>query len=237
MELAERKEMKQKELDALALKHRKLMEYIAGLKKKSLALDQEICELTEKRAALQNRQAANKVADEFDQYKRAFRPEKSTLEKPISEEPEPISSESVESCVPEPSPDGEAGKSPEMPEEALETAKQKDVPQENAEKDGWTEEGSLPEAALPANYVMTQKELLELVRSISQREQSRPEEIVVRKVSAGAKMLEIFHDIVGKIFLVFVFGLLTILLSLALTVLANGSLRNALLEFIRNVGV
>lgn len=229
MELAERKEKKQKELDALALKHRKLMEHIDGLKQKSLVLDQEICELTEKRAALQSTQAANKVADEFEQYKKAFRPERSFLEKP-----EPVSAESAESSIPIPEslPDEAPGEPPEMPEEKL----QEDSSGQGLGTDAPGPE-QMPVSILPAKYVMDQAELLELVRSISQGGQGGPEEIVVRNVSAGAKMLEIFHD-AARIFLkAAIFSLLMLLLSLAVTVLANAGLRNTLLEFIRNAGV
>lgn len=228
MELAERKEQKQKNLETLERKRNRLMECITDLKKKNQELDLEICKLTEKRAALRSRQEANKVADEFDQYKKSFRPERSVQEIPERQQ---------DSFLEHPSGDTADTGQEDFPVDMEENAV---VQQEEAEKKDVCEdvaEDSLAETMLPANYQMPQKELLELIRAISWKVQDPTETIVVRNVSAGAKMLEIFHDVTGKIFKVLAMAILMLLLSLAATVLINGDLRDMIFDFIRNAGV
>lgn len=234
MELAERKEQKQKMLETLERKRNRLMECITDLKKKNQELDLEICKLMEKRAALRDRQEANKVADELDQYKKTFRPERSVQEIP-EEQPDNFLERSDGDTT-----DTEQERLPADAEETAGAGEQADVQPEDAAGEGIGEsdmEDNMTEAVLPANYLISQKELLELIKSISRREQDPAEAIIVRNVSAGAKMLEIFHDATGKIFKVLVMGILMLMLSLAATVLINADLRNLIFEFVRNAGV
>lgn len=256
MELSERKEQKQKEMEGLMRKHKSLIKYVDELKKKSRTLDQELVRLEEKKAALRERLDDNWIADEFDQLKESYRPKKSFQDKP-----QPLSSgsgsgEPVEKYSSEPeerpedisehlpaleaesnapiehvqdtddiiqTPDQDIGDPPEETAQALE-----DVPDVYEE----------PPLTLPANYLMSQKELLELIQSISQQMDHRPvEEIVVRKVSAGAKIIEIFHDMIDKFFKLLIFAALMLLVSLAVTVLINPNLRNTMLDFLKSIGV
>lgn len=234
MELAERKEQKQKNLETLERKRNRLMECITDLKKKNQELDLEICKLMEKRAALRDRQEANKVADELDQYKKTFRPERSVQEIP-EEQPDNFLERSAGDTA-----DTEQKGLPANVEETAGAGEQADVQSEDVAGEGIGEgdmEDNMTEAVLPANYLISQNELLELIKSISRREQDLAETIVVRNVSAGAKMLEIFHDVTGKFFKVLVMGILMLMLSLAATVLINADLRDLIFEFIRNAGV
>lgn len=244
LELAERKEKKQKELESLILKHKNLMRYIAELKKKNSVLDQEIAQLEERKAVLQNRLYENRVADEFDQYKEAFRPEKSFPEMPEpaaeAEEPllEPAAAEKNREFLTEPDedPEEELQPLPEGLQEELPEWEQDQSEEPEALEDEASMEGLPDSAVMPV--IMSQKELLELVLSIRQHTEPRPvEEIIVRNVSAGAKILEILQDAAGKIGRLFIFGLLMLLVSLAATVLINADLRNTLLEFLKNTGV
>lgn len=76
-------------------------------------------------------------------------------------------------------------------------------------------------------------QIYKMIQSLSMRMEDRREEIVVRKISTGGKILELLTDGVGKILKLIALCALMGLVSLAATVLLNGELRNTLMEFFR----
>lgn len=77
--------------------------------------------------------------------------------------------------------------------------------------------------------------ILTMIQSLSAQLDNQPrEEIVIRRLSAGGKLLELAADILGKIVKGLVLGGIMLLLSLAATVLLNQDLRNMFLTFIRS---
>lgn len=78
-------------------------------------------------------------------------------------------------------------------------------------------------------------QVFDMIRTLSAQMAEAPrEEIVIRRLSTGGKLLELLADGIGKVFRFIGLGILMILVSLAVTVLLNEPMRNTLIEFIRN---
>lgn len=85
------------------------------------------------------------------------------------------------------------------------------------------------------NYMVTYEKVFEMIQAITTQMDNRPmEEIIVRKITFGGKILELITDGIGKILKFILLGGLMILLSLAVTVLLNEDLRNTLITFVKN---
>lgn len=82
---------------------------------------------------------------------------------------------------------------------------------------------------LYAKYLEEHKEELEK----KQIEEKLQEPVIVKKMTSGAKLLQVLYD--GTVMLLKISGILLvlILLSLAVTVLANTPLREYVLEYLR----
>ena len=79
---------------------------------------------------------------------------------------------------------------------------------------------------------VSQQQVLCVIYRMQKQEKNPPEEIVVRHLSAKAKIIETITDMIGKILKFLVLAAIMILLSLAATVLLNGELRNMVIGFI-----
>lgn len=78
-------------------------------------------------------------------------------------------------------------------------------------------------------------QVFDMIRALSAQMAEAPrEEIVIRQLSTGGKLLELLADGIGKIFRFIGLGILMILVSLAVTVLLNEQMRSTLIEFIRS---
>lgn len=75
-------------------------------------------------------------------------------------------------------------------------------------------------------------QIYKMIQSLSMQMEDRREEIVVRKISTGGKILELLVDGVGKIFKLIALVALMGLVSLAATVLLNGDLRSVVMNFL-----
>ncbi len=85
------------------------------------------------------------------------------------------------------------------------------------------------------NFQISYSKMFEMIQTLSNQIDNRPvEEIVVRNVSTGAKVLEVLYDIFNIFIKLIGIGIAIFLLSLAATILLNGELRNTLFEFIKN---
>lgn len=85
------------------------------------------------------------------------------------------------------------------------------------------------------NFDVTYSKIFEMIQSISTQMDNRPrEEIVIRKVSTGGKILELLADGAGKLFKLIIIGGLIGLVSLAATILLNGELRNMVIDFVKS---
>ncbi len=90
------------------------------------------------------------------------------------------------------------------------------------------------EILITDSNVVTYEKVCEMIQTITAQMDNRPmEEIVVRKITFGGKVLELITDGIGKIIKVILIGGIMILLSLAATVLLNEELRNMLMEYRR----
>lgn len=79
------------------------------------------------------------------------------------------------------------------------------------------------------------EKIFEMIQTLSAQLDERPrEEIVVRKLTFSAKLLEVFSDITGKIFKFIILGIIMALLSVGATILLNAQTRDMLFEFIKN---
>lgn len=84
-------------------------------------------------------------------------------------------------------------------------------------------------------FTISNEKIFEMIQSLNEVMDARPkEEFVIRNVSTGAKIIELFQDIVGKIVKIALLGVGMLILSLAATVLLNGELRSMVFEFIRS---
>lgn len=117
---------------------------------------------------------------------------------------------------------GQSGEEEIFPEEILSLPQ---VRQEAAENESL--------AALENSPSISNVQIYKMIQSLSMRMEDRREEIVVRKISTGGKILELLADGVGKIFKLIALCALMGLVSLAATVLLNGELRSVLIEFFR----
>ena len=82
---------------------------------------------------------------------------------------------------------------------------------------------------------VSQETILAMIQRLSTQLDNQPrEEIVIRHISTGGKILELASDAIGKIAKILILGGIMALLSLAATVLLNQNLRNMLIEFVRN---
>ena len=79
---------------------------------------------------------------------------------------------------------------------------------------------------------ISQQQILDMIYTMQNQEKNPPEEIVVRHLSAKAKIIETITDMIAKILKFLVLAAIMILLSLAATVLLNGELRNMVIGFI-----
>lgn len=79
---------------------------------------------------------------------------------------------------------------------------------------------------------ISQQQILDMIYTMQIQDKKPPEEIVVRHLSAKAKIIETFTDMIARILKFLVLAGIMILLSLAATVLLNGELRNTVIEFI-----
>ncbi|MBD5480848.1 MAG: hypothetical protein HDR14_16470 [Lachnospiraceae bacterium] len=122
----------------------------------------------------------------------------------------------------EPEEKGQSGEVEIFPEEILSLPQ---VRQEAAENESL--------AALENSPSISNVQIYKMIQSLSMRMEDRREEIVVRKISTGGKILELLADGVGKIFKLIALCALMGLVSLAATVLLNGELRSVLIEFFR----
>ena len=87
-------------------------------------------------------------------------------------------------------------------------------------------------AALANSTSISNVQIYKMIQSLSMQMEDRREEIVVRKISTGGKILELLADGVGKIFKLIALVALMGLVSLAATVLLNGDLRNVVINFL-----
>lgn len=87
-------------------------------------------------------------------------------------------------------------------------------------------------AALANSTSISNVQIYKMIQSLSMQMEDRREEIVVRKISTGGKILELLADGVGKIFKLIALVALMGLVSLAATVLLNGDLRNVVISFL-----
>lgn len=83
--------------------------------------------------------------------------------------------------------------------------------------------------------LISPEKVLTMIQTLSMQLDNQPrEEIVVRNLSTGAKAIEAFEGVIGKLVrVVLILGGMA-LVSLALTVIANQDLRNAVLELFKN---
>lgn len=79
---------------------------------------------------------------------------------------------------------------------------------------------------------ISQQQILDMIYTMQNQEKNPPEEIVIRHLSAKAKIIETITDMIAKILKFLVLAAIMILLSLAATVLLNGELRNMVIGFI-----
>lgn len=79
---------------------------------------------------------------------------------------------------------------------------------------------------------ISQQQILDMIYTMQNQEKNPPEEIVVRHLSAKAKIIETITDMIAKILRFLALAVVMILLSLAATVLLNGELRNMVIGFI-----
>lgn len=85
------------------------------------------------------------------------------------------------------------------------------------------------------NFTVSNEKIFEMIQSLNAVMDSRPrEEFVIRNVSTGAKIIELFQDICGKLVKLLLLGMGMLVLSLVATILLNGELRNMIFEFIRS---
>lgn len=77
--------------------------------------------------------------------------------------------------------------------------------------------------------------MYDMIKMLSTQMETTPrEEIVIRQLSTGGKVLELIADVIGKLFRGVGIMALMLLVSLAVTVLLNSSMRQTLIDFIRN---
>ncbi|MGN1204251.1 MAG: hypothetical protein ACI4SA_04245 [Lachnospiraceae bacterium] len=79
---------------------------------------------------------------------------------------------------------------------------------------------------------ISQQQIFDMIYSMQNQDKNPPEEIVVRHLSAKAKIIETVTDMIARILKFLALAAIMILLSLAATVLLNGELRNMVIEFI-----
>ena len=87
-------------------------------------------------------------------------------------------------------------------------------------------------AALANSTSISNVQIYKMIQSLSMQMEDRREELVVRTISTGGKILELLADGVGKIFKLIALVALMGLVSLAATVLLNGDLRNVVINFL-----
>lgn len=77
--------------------------------------------------------------------------------------------------------------------------------------------------------------MYDMIKMLSTQMETTPrEEIVIRQLSTGGKVLELIADVIGKLFRGAGIVILMLLVSLAVTVLLNGSMRQTLIDFMQN---
>lgn len=79
---------------------------------------------------------------------------------------------------------------------------------------------------------ISQQQIFDMIYTMQIQDKKQPEEIVVRHLTAKAKIIETLTDMTARILKFLVLAGIMILLSLAATVLLNGELRNTVIEFI-----
>lgn len=77
--------------------------------------------------------------------------------------------------------------------------------------------------------------MYDMIKMLSTQLETTPrEEIVIRQLSTGGKVLELIADVIGKLLRGAGIVILMLLVSLAVTVLLNGSMRQTLIDFMQN---